>query len=261
MDKWKRLIYYLLLNVLVSACTTLAVMYIWDRTHAPQLPAGQVAALFSPTPGSSVGAAATPVSPAELTPQASPTNTAVPRPIGPVEEYEVEFGDTLGLIAERFDVTVEEIMRVNQISDPDSLAVGMVLYIPLKEGDLPSPTTGPTATPQVTSTPSSPPQEARVIINSVIGAGDLAAEQVFLSRVGDGDLSLAGWKLQDDDGNEFVFPQLELYQGGAVLVWTKAGSNTAVDLYWGLASAVWESGEKVTLRDAQGTVRATINVP
>ena len=100
-----------------------------------------------------------------------------------------------------------------------------------------------------------------MIINSVIGAGDLASEQVFLSRVGDGDLSLAGWKLQDDDGNEYTFPQLELYQGGAVLVWTKTGANTAVDLYWGLASPVWQSGEKVTLRDASGAVRTTINVP
>jgi len=260
MDKWKRLIYYLLLNVLVSTCTVLAVLLIWDRTQPPQPPA-QLAAVASPTSAYPAGAGGTPAPTLDLTPRASPTYTAIPRPLGPVEEYQVEFGDTLGLIAERYDVSVEEIMRVNQISDPNSLAVGMLLYIPLNEEDLPSPTTGPTATPQVTSTPSGPPQEARVIINSVIGAGDLASEQVFFSRVGDGDLSLAGWKLQDDDGNEFTFPQIELYEGGAVLVWTKTGSDTAVDLYWGLASAVWESGETVTLRDSEGKVRATIDVP
>jgi LysM repeat protein len=255
MDKWKRLIYYLLLNVLVSACTITAVLFIWERTH----PAGQpapLAAVASPT--SSVQL---PLATVELTPQSSPTPTEIPRPLGPVEEYQVEFGDTLGLIAEQYDVSVEEIMQVNQLTDANSLAVGMVLYIPLKGENAPTVTPRPSLPPQVSSTPSGPPQEARVIINSVIGAGDLASEQVFLGRVGDGDLSLAGWKLQDEDGNEFVFPQLELYQGGAVLVWTKAGSNTAVDLYWGLASAVWQSGEKVTLRDAAGAVRATLSVP
>ena len=33
MKQWKRLVYYLLINVLVSACTTVVVLYFWDRTH------------------------------------------------------------------------------------------------------------------------------------------------------------------------------------------------------------------------------------
>lgn len=35
MSQWKRLLFYLALNVLVSACTTLAVLWIWGRTHQP----------------------------------------------------------------------------------------------------------------------------------------------------------------------------------------------------------------------------------
>ena len=35
MKQWKRLVYYLLINVLVSACTTVVVLYFWDRTHHP----------------------------------------------------------------------------------------------------------------------------------------------------------------------------------------------------------------------------------
>ena len=35
MDKWKRLIYYLMINVLVSACTVLVVLTIWDRLQTP----------------------------------------------------------------------------------------------------------------------------------------------------------------------------------------------------------------------------------
>jgi micrococcal nuclease len=79
--------------------------------------------------------------------------------------------------------------------------------------------------------------------------------------MGSGDLSLAGWRLEDENGNVFVFPQLDLFQGGAVIVWSKSGANTAVDLYWGLTSPVWQSGEQVTVRDAAGNVHATYTIP
>jgi hypothetical protein len=72
---------------------------------------------------------------------------------------------------------------------------------------------------------------------------------------------LSGWQLEDSDGNVFTFPQLDLFEGGAVIVWTKTGANTAVDLYWGQASPVWQSGEKVTLRTAAGEVHATYTIP
>jgi murein DD-endopeptidase MepM/ murein hydrolase activator NlpD len=181
-----------------------------------------------------------------------------------VEEYQVEAGDTLGLISEQFGIPVEEIMRVNQLNDPDSLSAGMVLYIPVTPDAEPTQTKAPatnTPGPAGSTTPSSPPREARLIINAVISPGDLTAEHVFITRTGDGQLSLAGWQLKDEAGNVFVFPQLELYKDGAVNVWTTSGVNTVVDLYWGLTAPVWGSGEKVTLLDAQGKERATYTVP
>ena len=95
----------------------------------------------------------------------------------------------------------------------------------------------------------------------MISAGDITSERVFLVRTGDGELSLAGWKLQDEDGRVFEFPQLALYKDGAVNVWTTSGSPTVVDLYWGLQNPVWKSGETVTLRDARGRVHATYTIP
>jgi LysM repeat protein len=266
MNQWKRLIYYLMINILVSACTTLAVLMIWDRTQTP-------AALPSLEPAVSVVAdLSTPV--ATGLPQvtqalgATPTAT-VPGPAtqsidtSSVMEYQIEDGDTLGLIAEQFDVSVNELMAINQISNPDSLPVGMLLYIPVTPTVGPSPTTAPTQTPvpQGSTTPASTPQEARLIINAVIGTGDLASEHVFITRSGDGELSLAGWQLKDEDGNVYTFPQLQLYKDGAVNVWTTSGVNTVVDLYWGVGSAVWSSGEQVTLLDSEGKVRATYTVP
>ena len=86
----------------------------------------------------------------------------------------------------------------------------------------------------------------------------------MLKHQGDGEISLVGWKILDEDGHVFTFPQfpeLILYKAGAVNVLTRAGSDTVVDLYWGLSEAVWRSGETVTLQDDQGRVRDTYQIP
>lgn len=44
--------------------------------------------------------------------------------------YVVEPGDTLTSIAERFDTTVEAIVRTNDIDDPDVIDVGVEFVIP-----------------------------------------------------------------------------------------------------------------------------------
>jgi hypothetical protein len=179
-----------------------------------------------------------------------------------VVEYRVEPNDTLGLIAEKYDTSLETLMEFNSLPDANSLSVGQIIYIPVTPEFVPTETPAASPTrPATTGTPSGPVPEARVIINSVIGAGDLASERVFLTRTGSGVLSLAGWQLKDEDGNVFVFPQLELFAPGGVHVWTTTGSTTVVDLYWGLQSPVWAPGEEVTLLDDQGKERATYTVP
>ena len=37
MNQGKRLLFYIVLNILVSACTILAVLWFWDRPHHPAL--------------------------------------------------------------------------------------------------------------------------------------------------------------------------------------------------------------------------------
>lgn len=68
---------------------------------------------------------------ATATPEATPTPvppTATPTPA--VRTYIVQQGDTLYLIAQRFGVTIDEIVRLNPNINPDSLQVGQELIIP-----------------------------------------------------------------------------------------------------------------------------------
>jgi LysM repeat protein len=266
MKQWKRLIYYLMINVLVSACTVLAVLTVWDRTHPPAASGGEPVALDVPSPLPSnavVASTDAPVSGTAEAPVVTPTSSPTPTAVKDVQQYQVQPGDTLGLIAQKYDVSLEDLMNFNSLSDPNSLSVGQVIYIPVTPEVVPTNTLAPTNTPapQVTLTLAGPLPPAEVVIDSVIGVGDLASEHVYIRRTGYGDLSLAGWQLKDENGNVFVFPQLELFQGGAVNVWSTVGSPTVVDLYWNLQTPVWRSGEKVTLLDAGGKVRATYTTP
>jgi hypothetical protein len=107
----------------------------------------------------------------------------------------------------------------------------------------------------------SPQTDIAVKISSVVGAGSLNAEVVIVKFEGEGQLDLASWQLKDENGNIFKFPKLTLYPNGAVQVHTVTGTDTVIDLYWGLGEAVWSSGENARLFDAQGNLRAVYRVP
>ncbi len=274
MRHWKRLFYYLIINVLVSACTVVAVLTIWQR-YQPEIPLlGDVNPL----------ALITPLSPRALFPDyqsavetVEPTNTPVPvadsqsgdQPAEtPMAEmtYTVETGDTLGAIAVKFSITVAEIIAANEIANPDALEVGQVLIIRRPLVTLSTHTALPaeeieTATPVPTSTTVPLTGESRVIIDSVIGAGDLGSERAFLKRVGPGEISLTGWQLVAENGDVFNFPQLILFESGAVFIHTREGQTTAVALYWELDHAVWESGDTVVLIDDQGEIHTSYQIP
>jgi hypothetical protein len=106
-----------------------------------------------------------------------------------------------------------------------------------------------------------PQTDIAVKISSVVGAGTLGSEIVVVKFEGEGQLDLASWQLKDEDGNTFKFPKLTLYPNGAVQVHTITGTDTVIDLYWGIGEAVWSSGENARLFDAQGNLRAVYRVP
>jgi LysM repeat protein len=298
MRNWKRLIYYLTINILVSVCATLGVLFTWDRlqsktsgsglpdaaqtTASPGTPGMKAESTVGPgTPAPTLQAGGTPAATAAAAPEATAT-----MPSGSdVLTYEVRSGDTLGAIAVEFDVSVDAIIAANELTNPDRLEVGQVLVIPPVEGGEETATTAEEGQPAAEGTPTDargtagtptqtapskpgtpagtaqPLGEAGVVIDGVIGAGDIKVERIFMKRTGGGDLNLTGWQLVEDSGNVFTFPQFKLFQDGAVYVYTRAGQSTSVELYWGLADPVWKSGETVVLLDDTGKVRATYQVP
>ena len=106
-----------------------------------------------------------------------------------------------------------------------------------------------------------PQVDIPVEIVSVVGAGTLNAELVVIRNAGKDPLNLSNWQLKDSGKSVFMFPNLTLNSNGAVQIHTVAGTNTVIDLYWGLVNPVWESGEEAQLLDPAGNVRAVYTVP
>ncbi|HTP02452.1 MAG TPA: lamin tail domain-containing protein [Anaerolineales bacterium] len=105
-------------------------------------------------------------------------------------------------------------------------------------------------------------QKGQVQIVSVIGAGTLEAEAVIVKYNGEGELDLTGWHLKGTEGSEtYTFPSFKLFKGGAVQVHTQSGTDTAIDLYGGQHTAMWQSGEAVLLTDPTGQAQDSYPVP
>ncbi|MGD0173591.1 MAG: LysM peptidoglycan-binding domain-containing protein [Anaerolineales bacterium] len=229
----RRWLFYLALNVLVSAATMLGVLYWWDRSH-------QSTAIAVPSP--------TPL-PAGYT---TPLPTALPSRTPRV--YVVQSGDTLGKIAEKFGVDVDELAAINNIQDPNVLTPGMQLVIP---------TSAQTEQP-VSSNPTVTPQDGEAfpwpVIDSVLSAGVLGNEAVKIVNPGP-NATLTGWRLRAPGGAEYAFKEFSLVAQGAVLIHTAEGIDTSIDLYWDLKEPVWHSGDEVQLLDALGNVRSVFFIP
>jgi LysM repeat protein len=69
------------------------------------------------------------------------TPAAIVTPDGP-PRYTVQPGDTLATIARQFETTVEAIIALNQLADPNQIEVGQQLVLPAPGGTA-APADGP----------------------------------------------------------------------------------------------------------------------
>ncbi|MBK7917421.1 MAG: LysM peptidoglycan-binding domain-containing protein [Chloroflexi bacterium] len=263
---FRRMVPFLLLNILVSAAVVLAILYWWDGRNGggDRVAAVATATAVIPTPDISaqLGEAAAPA--AEDGAGAVEEATAVSD--GPTT-HTVQSGDTLGSISTRYEVSIEDIMAANGIDNPNFLSVGQQIIIPI--GGLATPTAVPTNTPLPGVPPTPIPTEAAAAqgeailqIGDVIGAGSITDEAVQIINSGTRQINLLGWTLSDESGFVYRFAQVTLFgEGAGILIHTETGNNSPTDLFWGLESPVWESGETVTLTDDAGSIRDTFTIP
>jgi LysM repeat protein len=303
---WQQIAFIISINAILSLIISLVVVIIAGRSPSPW-PGAAISpeatlSQTEPSPVAEVGDETGQVQPAPPGALVSPTRATIPSaqpaagealPTGtPVEPtvYIVQAGDTLSSIARKFDVSLEDLMQANGITDPDYVLLGQELLIPI--GGLPqvTPTFTPVPVPTDTPLPFNPPTplpsgatppaepaatvgptstavptltsasvgEIRLVLQ-VLNPGDLTNEMVQVVNQGPF-VRLAGWTLSDEDGNVYTFPDFSLWGGGAVNVHTASGPNTTTDLYWGQPNAVWDADELATLQDAEGTVIATYMV-
>ncbi|HEB65490.1 MAG TPA: LysM peptidoglycan-binding domain-containing protein [Chloroflexi bacterium] len=232
MTSRKRVLVYLLLNIIVSALTTAAVLWAWQRYLWPQ----QVAA-----PPPSPALPANGAEPQAQTPEAS-------RVLAP---YQVQPGDSLASIAAAYGTTEEALRAANGLNTAAGLGVGQTIFVPV--------TPTPTLPAQTTPTPAGDPDALRIA--AVVGAGDFSSEYVQVQYDGEGEISLLGWQLRAPSGAAYTFPALLLHSGGAVRVHTAPGTDTVVDLHWGSGAPLWASGETAALFSPDGTLRAEYRIP
>jgi len=98
---------------------------------------------------------------------------------------------------------------------------------------------------------------------NLIGAGDLQKEEVDLEYTGTGIFCMSGWQLSDQIGERFTFPKtFQFYSGEVVIrIYSRAGTDTPLELFWGLQTSIWHSGSTVRLLDSQGKEQASFNIP
>ncbi len=304
---WQQIAFILSVNAIISLIISLAVVII-AGSRVPSQPTTALvpeAAVTTTEPSPMAEAEdetgqtqpLSPDSPAPAGGASIPTAQPVSGEAQPEETpaeptyYVVQPGDTLGSIASEFDVSLEDLMRANGITNPDYVQVSQELLVPI--GGLPpaTPTFTPVPVPTDTPLPFNPPTplpsgtappvepaatvgptptpvptlasasgtEIRLVLQ-VLDPGDLENEIVQIVNQGPF-VRLTGWTLSDGEGHTYTFPDFSLWGGGAINIHTAGGSNTTTDLYWGQPDAVWKAGSMIVLRDAEGEVFVTVAVP
>lgn len=77
--------------------------------------------------------------PVTATPLPAPTAPTTPKPTPVLVFQTLNAGDTLLALAQKFNVSVDLIMMVNPMLDPNNLQIGQKVLIPPADGDLPDP--------------------------------------------------------------------------------------------------------------------------
>ena len=100
-----------------------------------------------------------------------------------------------------------------------------------------------------------------MVIGGVFGAGDLQTEYVLIKNQGKATAKLLSWTLQGKRGQSYSFPDLRLAQNGTVKLFSKEGTDTVLELFMKSGASLWQQGDILTLKDANGKIQTSFQVP
>jgi LysM repeat protein len=256
MDR-RQLLFIVLLNTLISFVVAIVVVWLAEMRR-PDLEA--LAARYTPPPpvvliatptlattDNTPSVVAPTVQQSEIQTTATPA-TAVTASTEP-EIYVVQEGDSLYVIALRYNLTVDQLMEANELTNPDFVFSGQRLIIPV-DGQ-----TGATDTSEQTTNPGSG------LTLQVEQPNNLAEERVLIVNDGNSAVNLQGWTLGSVNGPVYAFGDLPLFPGGSVSVHSESGQDDSLNLYWSQTSPVWSSGTVARLFNQEGREVTSYTVP
>ena len=143
---FKKIIYFIFSTALLTSCATSTNTPVVFPTYDPFLPitnGTQVSLGVDPQLLATGTRPSTPTRlPLTVSPPAKNSDEQIlstptpdrgrilPTPRQDADQYQVQVGDTLGIIAQRYGISIDTLMQANNISDPNFLEVGMTLNVP-----------------------------------------------------------------------------------------------------------------------------------
>jgi LysM repeat protein len=248
-----QLAFVILVNAAISLVIALAVVWLFEMRRPD---AEELAALYGPGAGAILAATPTVAEIAVLpTPPAATPETIgagggepdvqtaqAAASTGDETVHIVEAGESLGSIATRYGVTIDALVQANSLANPDFVFSGQRLVIPGNGGG--------------TSTGAA--SQGNVQILALEGAGNLAQEAVLIANESNTPFNLTGWELIREGGPTYTFGNVQLFPGSSVRVYSAAGEDNSIALYWGQTEALWTPGSSGRLRNAAGVDVDTI---
>jgi murein DD-endopeptidase MepM/ murein hydrolase activator NlpD len=179
--------------LLLAFGVVLAALLACARTTGPAEAPYAVSKAGTPLPASQATRSLLPTPRPPGAPFLSPTPDdphALPTLRSEADQYVVQSGDTLAKIADKYGVTVEDLVRANDIADPNLVGVGQMLIVPV-------------------ATPASTGPDFKVIPDSELVYGPAAAGFDLAGFIRQRDGYLAGY---EDEIDGETFPAAEIIQ-------------------------------------------------
>ena len=247
----RHLAFIIVLNALISLVIAVAVVWFADLLRPdPE----ELTALSGPSAPPPMAPTLTPT-PEQAAPAPAGGAVGVPSATAPAAAevadtiHTVQVGESLSGIAERYNVTLEALIKANNLTNPNLVFSGQRLAIPAPGGGGAAAEVAAGAT----VTPPAPAGGAGLQLSVISNPGNLANESVSLVNSGDLAVNLQGWRLERAGGPAYSFGSVPLLPGAGILIYSRVGTDSSFELYWNQLQPVWQTGARARLLNPQGT--------